>query len=124
MKTIQVKRNVLQLIGSFSEGGSERQALQLARLLKENGRHNVHVACLDASGVLRGEAERMGFGEIPEFPLTSFYDRNAIRQLRRFGGFLREREIALVHTHDFYTLLHQRVRNDRRCASRHTSANR
>ncbi len=98
-----MKRNVLQLIGSFHEGGSERQAVQLARLLKENGRYGVHIACLDASGVLRDEVERLGFGEIPEFPLTSFYDRNAIKQLRRFARFLREREIVVVHTHDFYT---------------------
>jgi len=98
-----MKRNVLQLIGSFHEGGSERQAVQLARLLKENGSYGVHIACLDASGVLRAEAARAGFAEIPEFRLTSFYDRNAFKQLRRFAQFLREREIDVVHTHDFYT---------------------
>lgn len=98
-----MKQNVLQLIGSFNEGGSERQALQLARLLKENGRFGVHIACLDAGGVLRGEVASAGFAEIPDFPLTSFYDRNALIQLRRFARFLREREIAVVHTHDFYT---------------------
>jgi glycosyltransferase involved in cell wall biosynthesis len=98
-----MKRNVLQLIGSFHEGGSERQALQLARLLKGDGRYRVHVACLDSSGVLRGEADAQGLGEIPEFPLTSFYNRRAFRQLRRFAQFLREREIDVVHTHDFYT---------------------
>ena len=98
-----MRRNVLQLIGSFNEGGSERQALQLAHLLKRSGRHNVHLACLDASGVLRTEVDRMGFGDIPEFPLTSFYDRNGLRQLRRFARFLKERQIVLVHAHDFYT---------------------
>lgn len=98
-----MSRNVLQLIGSFHEGGSERQAVQLARLLKEGDRYRVHIACLDASGALRDEVERLGFGEIPEFRLTSFYDRNAARQIRRFARLLREREIALVHTHDFYT---------------------
>src|SRR5437762_6963216 len=95
-----MKRNVLHLIGSFNEGGSERQAVQLARLLKENGRYGVHIACLDANGVLRGEAVKTGFAEIPEFPLRSFYDRNAFKQLRRFAQFLREREIDVVHTHD------------------------
>lgn len=98
-----MKRNVLQLIGSLSEGGSERQALQLARLLRERGRYRVHLACLDAGGVLRDEADRMGFGEIPEFSLHSFYDRNAVRQVRRFARFLCERQIDIVHTHDFYT---------------------
>jgi glycosyltransferase involved in cell wall biosynthesis len=103
VESMLMKQNVLQLIGSFHEGGSERQAVQLARLLKENGRYGVHIACLDASGTLRGEVERLGVGKIPEFPLTSFYDRNAFNQLRRFARFLREREVSVVHTHDFYT---------------------
>src|SRR4051794_32494984 len=98
-----MSRNILQLIGSFREGGSERQAIQLARLLKEEGRYRVHLACLDASGALRDEVERLGFGEIPEFRLSSFYDRNTVRQIRRFARWLRERNIALVHTHDFYS---------------------
>jgi L-malate glycosyltransferase len=98
-----MKQNVLHLIGSFNEGGSERQAMQLARLIRENGRYAVHLACLDAGGVLRNEFDTQDFGEIPEFPLTSFYNRNALTQLRRFSRFLREREIDIVHTHDFYT---------------------
>src|ERR1044071_1517242 len=98
-----MSQNVWQLIGSFHQGGSERQAIQLARLLKEDGRYRVHLACLDASGALRDEVERLGFGEIPEFRLTSFYDRNTVRQIRRFARWLREHRIALIHTHDFYT---------------------
>lgn len=98
-----MSRSVLHLVGSFHEGGSERQALQLARQQKERGRYDVHVGCMDASGVLRDEVERMGFGDIPEFPLRTFYDRNAARQVRRFARFLREREISVVQTHDFYT---------------------
>jgi len=95
--------NVLQLIGSFGEGGSERQALQLARLLLEKGRYKVHVACLDRKGALLNEADKLGFREIPEFPLTSFYNSNTLRQLKRFSRYLIEREIRIVHTHDFYT---------------------
>jgi glycosyltransferase involved in cell wall biosynthesis len=98
-----LKRSVLQLVSSFHQGGSERQAVQLARLLKESGRYEVSLACLDVSGVLRDEAERLGLGDIPEYRLTSFYDRNMITQLRRFARFLREGEISIVHTHDFYT---------------------
>ncbi len=98
-----MKRNVLHLIGSFHQGGSERQAVQLAHLLCESNHYRVHIACLNRSGMLLEEAERLDIGEIPEFPLTSFYDRNAIKQLRRFARFLQEREIDIVHTHDFYT---------------------
>jgi len=98
-----LKRKVLQLIGSFHQGGSELQAVQLARLLHDSGRYQLHVACLDPGGVLREEINRLGIGEIPEFRLTSFYDRNAVNQLRRFSRLLREREIDIIQTHDFYT---------------------
>src|ERR1044072_2355891 len=98
-----MKPNVLQLIGSFHEGGSERQAIQLARLLKESGRYNVHVACMDKTGALGGEVEALALGEIPEYRLTSFYDRNALTQVRRFALYLQKREIKIVQTHDFYT---------------------
>lgn len=91
------------MVSSFNQGGSERQAIQLARLLKESGRYEVRLACLDGRGVLREEAERLGFGEIPEYGLNSFYDRNMMTQLRRFAQFLRRNEISILQTHDFYT---------------------
>jgi len=98
-----LRLSVLHLVGSFHTGGSERQAVQLVRLLKANGRHDVHLACLDGGGVLREEVERLGLAEIPEYRLTSFYDANMIRQLRRFAAMLRERRIDVVQTHDFYS---------------------
>ncbi|HJQ68942.1 MAG TPA: glycosyltransferase [Blastocatellia bacterium] len=98
-----MKRKVLQLVSSFNQGGSERQAVQLARLLKQSGRYEVRMACLDLSGVLLDEARRLELGEIPEYRLTSFYDRNMFTQLRRFAAFLREEAVDVLHTHDFYT---------------------
>ena len=98
-----MKPNVLLFIDSFAQGGTERQVVQLARLLKESGRYHIHLACLSGEGVLRAEAERLGFTDIPEFPLTSFYDRNMLVQLRRCAALIREREIDIVETHDFYT---------------------
>lgn len=98
-----MKPNVLQLAGSFHQGGSERQAVQTARLLHESGRYNVTIACLERAGALLPEVERLGLGEIPEFRLNSFYDLNAARQLRRFARLLRERRIDVVQTYDFYT---------------------
>jgi glycosyltransferase involved in cell wall biosynthesis len=98
-----MKRKVLQLIGSFNQGGSERQAVQLARLLHEDGRYEIHVACMDAAGVLREDVDRLGLVELPEYRLTSFYNWNAVVQVRRFARLLRDREIDIIHTHDFYT---------------------
>lgn len=98
-----MKANVLQLIEGFRQGGTERQAVQLTRLLHESGRFRIHVACMDGTGVLRAEIERLGFTNLSEFPLNSFYDLHFLRQLRRFAAFLCEREIDIIHTHDFYT---------------------
>lgn len=97
------KPNVLLLLDSFDMGGAEGQILLLARLLLESGRYGVHLACLKRRGRLLAEAKRLGVGAIPEFPLTSFYDRNMARQLRRLRAFLRERGVDVVHTEGFYT---------------------
>jgi glycosyltransferase involved in cell wall biosynthesis len=96
-------RNVLHLVDSFNTGGSERQAVQLVRLLSESGRYSVHVACLNSDGILADEAKHCSSTEVQEYRLSSFYDCNMARQLRRFARFLQEREIQIVHTHDFYT---------------------
>lgn len=77
--------------------------MQLTRLLLEGARCNVFVATLDRSGVLLDEIYRLGFNDVPEFRLNSFYDLNAARQLWRFRQYLRKHEIDVVHAHDFYT---------------------
>ena len=77
--------------------------MQLARLLAESGRYRVRVACLSSEGVLRAEVERLKLGEIESYPLTSFYDRRFVAQLRRFAAFLRAGGVALVQTSDFYS---------------------
>lgn len=96
-------KNVLQLIGSFHQGGSERQAVQLTRLLQEDGTHNIFAATLNKEGVLLGEIEKLGLPEIPEFKLTSFYNVNFIAQLKNCVRFIKKNNIQIVHTHDFYT---------------------
>jgi L-malate glycosyltransferase len=98
-----LKPVVLQLIDSFHQGGSERQVLQLTRLLHDSGRFHVRLACLNPAGVLRGEIEDLPLAEIPAFPLTAFYDRNALAQARRFVRYLRANDVQVLHTHDFYT---------------------
>jgi len=77
--------------------------VHLTRMLVEDGEYGVHLACLSRRGVLYEEALSLGLGEIPEYPLNSFYDRNAVVQLRRFASYLREHRIDVVHAQDFYT---------------------
>lgn len=98
-----MKPNVLFIIDSFEQGGSERQALQLLRQLHETGECNLHLACLQDQGSLRAEAEQLNIGEIHEYPLTSFYNLNFARQVRRLVAYLKEKQIDVVHAHCFYT---------------------
>ncbi len=98
-----MKKNVLQFIGSFHQGGSERQAVQLSRLLKEDGTHEVFAATLNRKGVLLSEMEAAGFDDITEFSLTSFFNSHFLKQIRNCANFLKKNKIDVVHTHDFYT---------------------
>lgn len=99
----QKRPNILQLIGSFNQGGSELQAIQLVKSLHNEGSFKIFPACLDRQGVLWPEFESLGFGEIPEFRLNSFYDLNMARQIFRCVRYIREKEIGIVQSHDFYT---------------------
>jgi glycosyltransferase involved in cell wall biosynthesis len=98
-----MKLRILQLIDSFDQGGSEQQALELTRLLHDCGKYEVFLASLKAEGVLRSSIENLKLGDVPSYPLQSFYGRNAVTQLRRFVHHLRTSRIDLLHTHDFYT---------------------
>lgn len=53
--------------------------------------------------MLLEEIEKLGLREIPEFRLNSFYELHTGRQVRRFAQYLKQHEIDVVHTHDFYT---------------------
>ena len=104
-----MKANVLHIINSFEQGGTERQAVQLVRLLHEDTRYRMHLATLSNRGILRGEAERIGLGEIPEYSLNSFYDRNFLKQIRRCVRFLKKpRDRRRPHSR----FLYEHFRND------------
>lgn len=98
-----MKKRILQFIGSFHQGGSERQATALSCALKSEGTHDIYVATLNNDGVLRAGMDAAGFIDIPEFPLTSFFNANFVRQVRSCAAYLKDNQIDLVHTHDFYT---------------------
>lgn len=96
-------KNVLQFIGSFHQGGSERQAVQLVKLLSESASVNVFAATLNKEGVLLDEIKKLDLPDITEFKLTSFYNANFLKQLKNCAAFLKKNKIEIVHTHDFYT---------------------
>ena len=96
------KPNVLQIGHGFIEGGSERQMIQMAKLLHDSGDYQVHLASLTTGGVLRPLVEGLSIPVI-DFPLTSFYDANMVRQTRRFVSYLKKHQVKIVHSHDFYS---------------------
>lgn len=98
-----LKPVVVQLVDSFNQGGSERQALQLTRLLSGSSEFEVRLASLSPEGILKTTINDLPLGEIPSFPLNSFYDQNAIQQLRRLVRWLKSVNATVLHTHDFYT---------------------
>jgi len=83
-------------------GGAESQAVQLARLVRDAGRYQVHLACMRRSGVLLPEAEKLELGEIAEFPITSLANHTMTSQIRNFYKFLKQRQIDIVHSQDLY----------------------
>jgi glycosyltransferase involved in cell wall biosynthesis len=98
-----MKRNVLYFIYGLGEGGAEHQMLQLAKRMKDSGGYRVHIACLLRTGDLLIEAEQLVGEKVPGFPITSFYNTTMVVQLRRFAQYLREKEIEIIHTQDFYS---------------------
>jgi L-malate glycosyltransferase len=94
---------VLHLVTSFEAGGTERQFIELLKRLNPE-RFDVRLAALRIEGPFYYEIASR-FPEIPEFPLTSFYNRNALKQLRRLRALLLRERIDIIHTHGFYDSL-------------------
>jgi glycosyltransferase involved in cell wall biosynthesis len=92
---------VLHLITSFEIGGTERQAVELLKRL-DRERFDVRLAVLRNEGPYYKEIHAQ-FPDVPEFPLGSFYDPNAFKQLARLRRLMLREKIDVLHAHDFYS---------------------
>jgi glycosyltransferase involved in cell wall biosynthesis len=90
----------LHLITSLEVGGTERQAVELLKRLNRE-RFDVRLAVLRLEGPFYREIAPL-FPQVAQFPLTSFYNANAARQLARLRALLVRERINLLHAHDFY----------------------
>jgi L-malate glycosyltransferase len=100
MTEARARPRVLHLLNSFEIGGTERQAVELLKRLDPE-RFDVQVAALHIRGPFFRELAAR-YPTVQEFPLTSFYNVNALRQVLRLSEFMRRERIDLLHTHGFY----------------------
>jgi glycosyltransferase involved in cell wall biosynthesis len=90
-----VTTTVLHLSSSSGPGGAEAVVASLAAGLSPS-RHR-SLVCLFRDGWLRERCERLGL-ETHVIPIRGMLD---VGWLRRFTRLLRDREVALVHAHEF-----------------------
>ena len=86
---------------SFEPGGTERQMIELVRRL-DRARWAVHVACFHARGGWFGRLAEAA-ASVTEFPVTSFRDPDAARELWSFARWCRANRLAIVHTAELYS---------------------
>lgn len=97
------KYRILHFTGSFNQGGTERQALETVRGLISAGEFDVRLATLNANGPLLGDAQELMGDPISEFPIDSFFSRSFAGAISACARLIKDENIALVHSHDFYT---------------------
>jgi glycosyltransferase involved in cell wall biosynthesis len=79
-------------------GGSQRQLAEVARRL-DRSLFSPHVGCFFPNG-LRLEELSQASVPVAEFPVRSFKSPSAFRVAAQFGRYLRQNNIALVHSFD------------------------
>lgn len=99
--TGQRKPRIMLFTDSFFHGGTERQFVQVLRLINR-GKYEVLAGCLKRRGQFLSEAEALGI-PIYEFPITSLRQWSTVRWLDKLTKFLEDEKIDLVHAFEFYT---------------------
>ena len=94
---------LLLAIQSLELGGSERQCVEMARLLAGDG-FAVTVACLRKKGPLLARLRESGI-PVVEFSVQSLQRPHAFYQMARFAAFLRRNSFQVVHANDLYANL-------------------
>jgi L-malate glycosyltransferase len=92
--------SVFLMINSFETGGSERQFAALARSL-DPGSFRLQLGCVMQKGSFLE-----GFGDVPTFGLGgSLYKWQSIKARLRLARHLRDQDVQIAHSFDFYTNL-------------------
>ena len=98
------RRKVFFLLDSLNVGGTETQAVELARRL-DPARYDVTLGCLLARGPLLEKLTGSAVGLREFHPKGGFDSPGGIYQVLRLALFLRRGGFQIVHTHDLYANL-------------------
>jgi L-malate glycosyltransferase len=91
---------LLKIVPTLLCGGTENQAITLARSLHEQG-FSLEVACLRRLGPFVKEISDLGI-PLSEYPIPGFYSLTALVQKARFARHIAKRRIDVVHAYSFY----------------------
>jgi L-malate glycosyltransferase len=104
LATGRPRRKVFYLLDSLNVGGTETQAVELARRL-DPAKYEVTLGCLRARGPLLARLERSSVSVAEFYPKGGLDSARGIYQLLRLAIFLRRGRFAVVHTHDMWSNL-------------------
>ena len=91
---------LLKIVPTLLCGGTENQAITLARSLHEQG-FSLEVACLRRVGPFVKELSDRGI-PLSEYPVPGFYSFAALVQKVKFARHLVKRRIDVMHAYNFY----------------------
>jgi glycosyltransferase involved in cell wall biosynthesis len=91
---------LLKIVPTLLCGGTENQAITLARSLHQQG-FSLEVACLRRLGPFVKEVAEQRI-PLSEYPVAGFRSFSALRQTARFIRHILKRRIEVVHAYSFY----------------------
>lgn len=100
-ETQRSPRRLFFLLDSLNVGGTETQAVELAKRLDPN-RYEVTLGCLRAQGPLLERLTGSGVTVREFYPRGGFDSPGGLYQMLRLALYLRRGGFQIVHTHDLY----------------------
>jgi glycosyltransferase involved in cell wall biosynthesis len=98
------RRKIFFLVDSLNVGGTETQAVELARRL-DPSKYEVTLGCLRAQGPLLERLQGSAVSVMEFHPKGGIDSVGGVYQLIRLAGFLRRGGFDIVHTHDLWSNL-------------------
>jgi L-malate glycosyltransferase len=92
---------LLKVVTNYGSGGTEKQVMNLVRQM-DMSRFDLQFGCLKKWGIYVDALEQQNI-PISEFRIGKLYQPTTFRQQFRFAQFLRQQNIQIVHSYNFYS---------------------